>query len=57
MVFLMKRKNEYMTDDEYIVFQYMFELRKKKMNMIEKVKLMDKTENITRVLDEYYDGL
>ena len=57
MVYLMKRKNECMTDDEYIAFMYMFELRKAKMDNIEKIKLKDRAEYLKIILDSNYDLL
>ena len=53
----MKRKNECMTDDEYIAFMYMFELRKAKMDNIEKIKLKDRAEYLKIILDSNYDLL
>lgn len=53
----MKRKNECMTDDEYIAFMYMFELRKAKMDYIEKIKLKDRAEYLKIILDSNYDLL
>ena len=57
LIHLMKRKEVCMTDDELIIFMYMFELRKAKMNEKENKKLKEKTEYLRRLLDENYEFL
>ena len=53
----MKRKDGFLTDDEYIIFMCIFELRKAKMNEKETKKLNEKTEYLKKLLDENYEYL
>ena len=57
LIHLMKRKQDCLTDDELIIFEYMFDLLKAKMNEIEKIKLKEKTKNLKRLLEENYEYL
>ena len=57
LIFFMKRKDEYLTDDEYIIFMYMFNLRKTKMTEKEKENVKKKTVYLNKLLDEYYETL
>ena len=53
----MKRKEDCLTDDELIIFMYMFNLRKAKMTEKEKDIVKKKTEYLNKLLDEYYESL
>ena len=57
LIHLMKRKQDCLTDDELIIFEYMFDLMKAKMNENEKMKLKEKTKNLKRLLEENYEYL
>ena len=57
LIYFMKKKDGYLTDEEYMIFQYMFELRKSKMNEEEMDKLKKKTEYLNQLLDDYYESL
>lgn len=57
LIFFMKRKEDCLTDDELIIFMYMFNLRKAKMTEKEKDIVKKKTEYLNKLLDEYYESL
>ena len=54
LIHLMKRKQDCLTDDELIIFEYMFNLRKAKMTEKEKDNLKKNTVYLKKLLDEYY---
>ena len=57
LIFFMKRKEDCLTDDELIIFMYMFNLRKAKMTEKEKEIVEKKTVYLNKLLDEYYETL
>lgn len=57
LIHLMKRKEGCLTDDEFIIFMYMFNLRKANMNEKEKENSKKKTEYLYKLLNEYYEKL
>jgi hypothetical protein len=56
MIYLIKRKEDILTDEELIVYTYMFKLRINKLDMEEKQKLQKKTEELIKLLDRVYDS-
>jgi hypothetical protein len=57
MIYLIKRKEDILTDEELIVYTYMFKLRINKLDMEEKQKLQKKTEELIKLLDRVYENL
>jgi hypothetical protein len=56
MIYLIKRKEDILTDEELIVYTYMFKLRINKLDMEEKQILQKKTEELIKLLDRVYEN-
>ena len=57
LIYLMKRKEVCLTDEEFVIFMYMSNLRKAKMTEKEKENLKKTTEYLNKLLDENYEDL
>jgi hypothetical protein len=56
MIHFMKRKNSLVSNEELIVYAYMFKLRINKLEPEEKIKLQKKTDELMKLLDRVYDS-
>lgn len=57
MIHFMKRREEIITTEEYLVYEYMFNLMKSNMNEKEKEVLKQKKDELDKTLLKYYDIL
>jgi hypothetical protein len=57
MIYFMKKRDDLLSNEEFIVYEYMFQLRIAKMNEDEKVKLETMKNNLTVLLERVYEKL
>ena len=56
MIHFLKRKEDILSDEELIVFAYMFKLRVDKLETEEKTVLQKKIDYFKKLLDRVYDS-